>query len=1179
MSTIPPPYDDLPTDPFSAYPTTDLTKAKYPELSPEGLGRRGLFPFATFFIEAWHSWNEGDYFGFRLGDLTKPIASGTVQTNELRYPVNISATVIPEGDNQYFARVVRVGSLQESRSATKTILCKQTIPGGEDRRIWEAWHSGYFMWLRDLTEGAILNPGVVANGLWVLIQPYLNIRQNDAIKIYVDGILFEHIVSPAEALSKTPLEICIPASLFNQVSVLGEIGIVFTVVDAVGNKPEGKYWLSKPIKLQSEMKASVLQAPFFALNNNESNEVDLDTLTSSTKCTVVLSLPRRKPPAPLSNQVVVIFEITSADGVTSILRLPAVPDANNFGEKVPVNNAVFNQLAGSRIRIWFEWLNPAGGVMEISPSYLITVFGTPILMPALSLIPFLAGVVSPNTDVQATVPPYEPHDKGWLETLKCERFDPVGGGDLVTFMQQAGPQGGVRQLSKASLKRFEGKGVFQAYYETDNGSGNSSAIRQSEKLDVEIGTLFADLTPIEFEDAKFGNIDLVDVKGQETLMYVTYNGTVSGDEVHVVVIGIGLIGSFTTVINVTPATEGPTFTQLGIPLPLNVLKSNLGGSILVSYAVVTPGSPPTRLGSEARTYTIGEPVVLNTLKILEANAAAATITPTAVLKGATLEIDYSPKRLGDVLRWKWNGQHDVSKVDGEIKVISTTASTKAIVPSEIVAMGLRPDSNSITCSCELVRGQLSRAFDDLKLVLLPLASLPTVGISGFENTTVLPVSQLTATALIKVKPWEFMFAGQPAWLTCRGTLADGTSYVNAILSAYKVTASDVVNGVSVPVPLADLKALIDGSPFSIEFSVSFPAIASQQTATSFGKANYIIQQLAAVLDYPTLNGVSSTAQTVTADPLTLLAKTGVTVKYAGMLATDTIKLLWIQWDGTQISLTLKGAASGSVVFDFTSSQVLHNSVNSVVQLKYSIVRNGKTTASNVQTVNMNSIDLASMPRPLINNVAHGAIFNINSLTADALLTLPKWLLIKAGQRVWISLTCAGQTLSLKSGDVITPAEAVSGLVNIPVPRAWLLGLPNNNALSITGSITYDGSATPTRPVRFQSTNYTTNTQLRAPVITRVLIASTGANLPNGGSYAAALGYGVIFYGTCDSRPFVRTVRLGPNTGGYRFTIPAGNTSWSTWAGLIPLNQWIGVWFWEEDANPVVISAGFQWYRA
>ncbi|MGY2160970.1 hypothetical protein [Pseudomonas tolaasii] len=171
MSTVPPPYDDLPSDPYSAYPTTDLTKTKFPELSTEGLGRRGLWPFATFLIDAWHEWSPRDYYGFRLGDLTKPSASGEADTLQKQYSVNVRSELIPEGDNDYFARVVRVGSLQESRSATKKILCKQTIPGGEDRRIWEPWHSGYFMWLRDLTEGDILNPTVVQNGIWVVIQP------------------------------------------------------------------------------------------------------------------------------------------------------------------------------------------------------------------------------------------------------------------------------------------------------------------------------------------------------------------------------------------------------------------------------------------------------------------------------------------------------------------------------------------------------------------------------------------------------------------------------------------------------------------------------------------------------------------------------------------------------------------------------------------------------------------------------------------------------------------------------------------------------------------------------------------------------------------------------------------------------------------------------------------------
>ncbi|NVZ71122.1 beta-propeller fold lactonase family protein [Pseudomonas costantinii] len=1069
MSTLPPPYDDLPSDPYSAYPTTDLTKTLYPEVSPEGLGRRGLWPYATFMIERWDRWSLGDYYGFRLGDLTKPIASGNVQSDEPRYPVNIDGTLIPEGNNQYFARVVRVGSLQESRSATKTILCKQTIPAGHDQGIWEPWHSGLFMWLRDLQEGAILNPSTIAGGLWVVIQPYLNIRQNDIITIYVDGKPFEYVVSPTDASANKPIEILIPEAILQQITPSGPVGIVFTVRDVVGNIPEGKYWLSKPLQLISEMKPGLLDNPVFTVDGNESGQVDLDTLGKSI-CAVLVTLPRKTPAPNPRNQVVVVLGITLADGTTRTVRLPAVPDRNLRGETVPVDNALLKELAGGWLRIWFEWLSAAGALLGTSSSYLVTVFGTPTLMPPLTLTPYQAGLVPPNTDVQATIPTYMPHDPKNLETVICERVEPGGGGQLVKYLQLAGPQGGTRLLSMASLKVFEGKGTFQAYYETNDGKGTPASIRESETLDVEIGVRVADLPPMLLPDAEGSNIDPGKVKGTDTLMFIPFGGTRTGDKVDWSAIGMDAQSSAQGSIDINGAIAGPALASVGISLSVDILKKNYGGILHISYSVVSPGTPPSILRSQVLDLTVGPPVVLQLLKILEADATAGTIAPTAVLNGATLKVDYSPKLAGDVVAYEWNGQYDVSNVKGEISVDPTAQTITVPIPPEVIAKGLRPDGNNISVDCRVTRGPSVYPFATLKLRLLPFAQLPTPRISGFENTTVLQVGQLTPASRITVAVWDFRVLGQPKWCTVSGTLSDGSDFSRDILIADPLTAGELKNGVSFAAPVDDLKNLMEGSTCYIKFRVSFPSIPSLQTATLFGVAAYIVQTVPTTLPAPAF--ANKPGASLSIYPLDYVAGGFVAVIYP-MTTTQTVSLKWMYPDGTLATIaTQKGVSGGRLDFPI-SLQILAASVGKVITLRYDVTTGTKTVSSNTQVLTVQSLKPGDLPQPLINGLANGAILDLLSFNTNGVLTLSKWPLSVTGQFVWITATANGvELLDVLTAYPITAAEAASGLANVQVSRPWLDRIPANTQILITVYIGFDGNAEKSKAVVLPQTTYT-----------------------------------------------------------------------------------------------------------
>ncbi len=1071
MSTIPVPYDELSPGPYSVYPTVDLTKTLYPEVSPKGLGRRGLVPYCSFAVERWPELSLGDYLGLRIGDLTQPIASTNIKVDEERYFLYVDAETIGEGDLEYFARVLRAGSEQESRSVTEKMLFKQTIPGGHDRKPEEPWHSGLIMWLADLTEGSILNPDTVAGGLRCMVQPYLNIRKNDKISLFVDGILHTHIVSPQEATNKKPIEVRVPEETLRKISPLGPVGVVFTVEDVVGNVPEGKYLFSKPIALLSEMDTTLLPFPLVLANDEVVSQLDLDTQSTATLA-VEVSLDYRRPtPNPL-HKVTVIVETTDKNGVTETVRLPAVNDRNRRSETIPLPNSLVTTLAGGRFRVSFELATAGGALLGRSSSTLVYVVGTPTLMPALNLIPYEAGHVPTDTDVTAQLPTYSPHDPKYLETVICEQVDAGGGGERVTFLQLAGPQGGTRQLPKAALKVFEGLGIGQAFYETNDGKGTPGSIRQSEKLNFEIGDRVETLPPMFVPDALDNNIDPTEVVGNEWLMFIPYPDTVSGDKVHWSVIGKDAKSSVTGTIDVTAATEGITLPSLSIPVSTDILVANYNGSVRISYSVEHLGPPPRVLRSIVIDVTVGPAVELGLLKVLESDPTTGNIRPITVIGGATLQISYKSMREGDQIAYKWQGQYDVSRFEAVVAGDPATNSINVVIPADVIAKGVRQSGNAVTVECEVKRGQFVYTFQTLNVLLLPLKVFPTPYIDGFENTTVLPVDKLPAVATIKVAPWEFISEGQFYWVTVEGTLAGGASYTEDLAVAKLLNVDDLTKGISLALSADKVHLLEDDSVFKIRVWVSFPELPTKQTAILFSVASYVLQQLPAELPFPTLNGAPSAQQTVTIDPLNFQGSTLVTVKYPGMLATDRITVEWIQWNGTQIPLTLNGVTGGSVTFDFTSSQVMHNSVNSTVQLKYSIVRGGRTIPSSVQTVNVLTIAQASLPRPSINGLAEGAILDLTSFTGNAQLALKTWPLIKTGHRVWITLSSNGVApLSVLAAYFVTATEVTNGLTNIPVLRSWLEKLPNNSTLVVGGRVAFDGDQEESKAVELDSTSY------------------------------------------------------------------------------------------------------------
>ncbi|NWA81406.1 hypothetical protein [Pseudomonas sp. D2002] len=1036
------------------------------------------------------------------------------------------------------------------------------------------------MWTEglDLNKGGVINKEVAKNGFDCLFQPYLNIRQNDRIIILLDGIPVEHVVSPDEAKSLKPIRVHIDKATIQQLPKNGEVLLRFTVIDVVGNTPAGKYKYSKPIKFISELNPDLLQFPLVQLGDDPLDQIDLDSLKQDANLNIKVTLKgyEKAPKPPHKVYVTLVATHQKKDPIT--IELPVVIDRNRHSELVPLPQEYVSNLADWNLRVSFVVKSDAGELLGTSGSTSVSVVGTATLMEAPNIIPCEAGLSPAKTELTGVIPSYEPHNPDHLEIFYVESARADGSGQRISLNQLAGPQGGTRRLTAQALSVFEGRGPLHAYYETINEDQTPTVIRQSKRMTFEIGERIPTLPRIYLADAVDDNIDPNTLAYDSTSMYIPVASTVNGDRVEWSVTGKDKRSSTSGVIKITKSLEGPGLPKLEIPLDVKIITDNLNGSLLCTYSVIKAGQPPKVLRSELYEVTIGLPVVLTSLEVLEANPKERTLAPKDVINGATVEMKYSTARATDRIAFKWKGQYDVSLYETVVSADPKAKSVKITIPADVIAKGIRQDGNNIEITCKIMRGKFHYEFAPLKVRLLALKSLPAPRISGQENTTVLPVDLLDVSARILVAIWEFMRVGQHMWLECSGTFADGTPYTENIFTANEVTTDNLTKGVALSLPVDKVRNLQDGSHFEIKFWVSFPGLPVLHTATLFNTASFIIQQLPASLPHPTLNGVSSTAQETTVDPLTIQNNTSVTVKYQGMLATDIIPLCWVFENGTQYQTTLKGQASGSVVFDMTAAQVLHNSVNSRVQLKYSVVRGAKITQSNVQTITVGTIAQANLPRALINGLASGTALVLNSIKGNATAALAIWPLIKAGQRVWLNLGTDGGELKVLEGYPITAIEARQGLSGLPVSRDWIAGVPHNKAVTVKVWVAFDGTDNRQASVEFPTTTHTANTLVNPPVITIGIVASSGRGVYNGGSTTAAEGLATEIHGTCDARPFARGLRIGPYAGGgYGISIPAGTTTWKCWTLWYTWNPQ-DIYVVDSSQNYTVYSAPFRIYR-
>jgi hypothetical protein len=1131
--------------PFSAYPHIPLHATLYPENGLYGLAIRHVTPYAYFVFEKWAGWSLSDFYGLYLDDLLNAVAADIALEDEPRYGLFVPREHVPEGEIPMYGRVLRAGTFQESTSPLQTILIKTTRPGGTDTDPGSEWHTGLVMTVEGLPEGSTIDRLIAEGGVWCLIEPYEHIRQNDRIELSWDGIFVIHIVSPAEAAGSGPIRVFVSKDIILQGGQLGPLTLRFRVQDVVENMSGEKYAYSKRYILMSELDPSLLGSPIFLVDGEESSQIDFDTQSDSTFEVVVLTTRQFPTPNP-RHQVFVSLFATFADGSTQVFPLPAATDNNLGFTTVFVGREIIEQLVGGSFRVSFLWQTASGESLGQSGSITVTVIGTPVSMPGVTINPIELGLIDPEDDITVTIPFYEPHDPDWLETLYIERRIPGGGGTPYIDSQLAGPQGGSRYVSKEDLRQFNGLGLIYFYYVVTDGV----TTRKSTEVGAQVGERVVDMPQPQLQGTEGNNINPDRIPGPTVLLTLPYLDARDGDVYHWICVGSALGGSANGTIDVNAATQGRPLT---FPVSRTILDFNLNGSLRISYSLERVGPPRQVLRSEVLNLTVGVGVELDRPEVAEAQRFPDRLDPLAVLSGAHVIVKFRPMHATDRIFIDWLSPDGNGSYATEVQGNPATNEVSVPIPSEFIAKGIRHSGNRISVQYHFFRGAIPYESDVLNLELLPLTGLPTPTIDGVGDSMVLQLSQINDAARTRVSVWNFIAANQRMWMTYEGTYADDTPFIENTYTANLVTTIGETNGISPPAPVDKLRRLKDGSRLTIRFWVTLSESLSKDQAVLFGVREHIVQAIPSTLPAPAF--ANRIGANLSIYPLDYENTASVTVAYGGMNGSHRIQPHWIYPDGTMASIAAKDGLDGGRVDFAISQKILADSVGKTIELRYIATINGEAVDSFVQTLTVQGLNASDLTRPLINNINSGGILDLSTFTGNPTASVAKWRLSVAGQRVWLRCSSAGSAdLPVLDGVAITAPEAQNGLANKAVLRSWLAALPNNQQITVTCRVTFDGSAVEANAQLFQQSIYTVRVALRdLPLPVLIQAAGSGASVTlaplsalNGGtvrvSYPDMQGTDrikVFMVGNGAAGSPDIAAKNGSTSGSVDFTIPSG----------------------------------------
>lgn len=1023
-----------------------------------GLGRRHIEDGLTYVFERWADCNVGDVYESWMNGIL--MATGRVTTaneDDLRFFLVIPRTsLLLYVVEDVFGQVTRVASDSISTSVPQRILILNTLPGGEGNCD-GTYHRGLTFELSDTFVDAV----VAARGVTVTIRNWENMRVNDLVMFFWGGERFDAL--PPIRKDQVGLDLIFTIDhVFLEAVGSGHFVVQFHLYDEVLDVSGPCHRWSKPISVDVDLDLTLLMEPEIVEADPVTQILDADALHNLPGTASVL-ISNHDPNFIASDFILWKVSGTTVEGEEVSYSVRKQVQLRTYND-APISNPIIRLLIESTIKIMYY---RERGMLP-SRASVYTVAGARYLLP--------------KPDVLQREGPFVPANLPYM-TVAMADYQGNAGDDLRVDLvaekldgtlkrefshRAAGAHPRLRDFLNALYAPFEGLRNTRVYYKVTG----PATVRESARRYIQIGKPAATLVTPRIQEADHNrNIDPNTIGSVATFEARTEFR--ASDEV--IITYVGSVTGVSTVPYVLAVDSNPFLADI----PRKRIEDNLDGTLRVNYV-------RTRFGvselSGEEIYTIGQALgALFLPEVVEATTAPDELDPRrVVLAGATVRCRYDEPRDGDKVEVCWcglagGGTHfetrDANSGDPHVDVT---------VPPEAIGYNIHPFGRDIAVSFKVIRNGFPNDSPVLTLKLLTLSHVPGATIDSIGDSAILEIPRLNDLDQTRVLPWPCAAVGQRMYLRYKGTFKGGMPYEEDTFVARAATLADVMAGPAPYTPVGRLSNLKEWTALTIEFGVTFNHSSDTDEIVWFDTRRHMVQTEPNI--FPRTETKYSTPPSgseVIIHPLTVENKCQVLVTYPNMNqgGTDMITLWWILADGTPIEIgTLPGLAGGTVTFN-VGNDVVGRSIFSTIQLQYEVILGrGGDGSSDVQKVHVQAIPQGSLPRALINRIAHGGSINPAGLTSDAMLAMAKWAYSGKDQFAWLKLSAPGATpQDLLVAHSVTANEAANGFANIRVLRSWLLSIPNNRTLTVTPHINFAKQADKSRAVAFPSTQYQINT--------------------------------------------------------------------------------------------------------
>lgn len=1020
-----------------------------------GIGRRHIRDGLTYIFERWVQCSAGDEYRIWM--------NGILMMQE-------KVTAANEGDPRFFlviprsrlllffvenvyGEVIRVGSGVESSSVPERVLILDTLPGGEGNCD-GTYHHGLTFTLTDTFVDAV----VAARGVGVTIHAWVNMRVNDLVMFYWGGYRYELLPIRADQVGHD-LTFTIESEFLVAVGS-GHFVVQFYLYDEVLDESGPCHRWGKPIPVNVDLDTTLLDEPEIVEADHLTLILEADEL-HGLPATGSVFIRRNDPNFVRGDYLIWTVEGTTVEGepVTFDFRVEVVLSSYN---DISIPNAFVRSLIQSTLRI--SYVRERDMLRARSTVY--TVAGIRYTLPAPDVTQAHGPFVEPDLGfITVAMPDYVPPGNAGDDlqvSIQAERLD--GSVERVFSHRVAGTHPRFRDFVNAEYARFEGLNRTRVYYQVTG----PASVRESERRYIQVGRPPRSLVaPIIQEADATHNIDPGAVGSVAT--FEARAEFRAGDEV--VIKYVGSVTGITLVDYRLAVNSNP----LLVDVPRQLIVDNLDGTLIVSYTRRRFGVDEL---SEETTYTIGRALgELFSPEVLEATTGLDELDPWLVaISGATVRCRYDQPKNGDQVEVCWLGLAGAGTYFEVKPANSGDAFVEVTIPVPVIGFNIHPLGRDIDVSFKVIRNGFPTASPVLTLNLLTLNHLPGAKIDSIGNSAILEIPKLDDLDKTRVAPWIYIERGQRMWLKYSGTLNTDVPYKEETYEGREVSVEDVSNGPAPYTPVGRLRNLKEWTSLTIEFGVTFDQSNHIANAVWFDTRHHMVQTESNIFPHPEIKySTPPSGPEVIIHPLTVENKCQVLVTYPNMNqgGTDLITLYWLHADGTVTEVgTTSGLDGGTVTFN-VDNKLVGVSINSTVHLQYEVILGrGGDGSSQVQTVHVQAIPESSLPRALINRIAHGGTINPANLTGDAILTMAKWAYSQKDQVAWISLSAPGAvTQDLLVAHSVSENEAINGFANINVLRSWLLSVPNNGTVTVLVSINFNKQADKSRAVPFPSTQY------------------------------------------------------------------------------------------------------------